>query len=179
MGEAVGRPRSGPARRALVAVVVALLTASCSLDGYAFRVDESISFLAPQARRTVDLPVTVRWHDDEPPRAPAADPARPDARYYAVFVDRSPIGPGRDLASVTDDPARCRDTVGCPSARQLRDAGVIITAERQVVLEFLTDQRPSSKTSSKDPHEVTVVRMAGDERVGEAAFRLTFFVRRG
>jgi hypothetical protein len=47
-----------------------------------------------------------------------------------------------------------------------------------VLLDFIADRRPSSHSDTKDTHEVTIVRMRGDKRVGETAFRRTFFVAR-
>lgn len=136
-------------RRAAVVVAGAvLLLSGCNTQGYAFRVDESIDVVAPKARSTVNLPVTIRWTDEN---AATAD-------RYGVFVDRAPIAAGRRLKE--------------------RDRDVYLTDTPRLTLELLDDLRPSTRGSSKDPHEVTIVRMQGDRRVGEAAFRVTFFVRR-
>lgn len=152
--------------------------AACDTSGYAFTVDTSIEFTAPTARSTSTLPVTVRWRDDEPPADLDVDPKDPDAEYYAVFVDRSPMGPNRTLLSLIDDKDSCRRVAGCPDADFLAARHVHLTDEPSLTLEFLADNRPGKRGTSKDPHEVTVVRMKGDRRVGEAAFRLNFFVRR-
>lgn len=154
------------------------LLSACDTSAYAFRVDERVRIVAPEARSTVTLPVTVRWTDDEPPAEPRVAAEDPEAEYYAVFVDRTPMGPGEPLSSLADEPERCADTPGCPDEGRLRDLGVLLTADTAVTLEFLADLRPSARASSKDPHELTIVRMRGDRRVGEAAFRVNFFVRR-
>lgn len=157
----------------------ASLLASCSTKGMAFRLDESITITDPDARSTVGLPTTVRWHDDEPPAQLRVDANDPDAEYYGVFVDRAPLGPGRRIESLIGKGDSCRRTPGCPDAAFLARLKVFFTAEPELELEFLTDLRPSERGGAKDPHEVTVVRMRGDRRVGEAAFRVNFFVDRG
>lgn len=160
--------------------LAALLLTGCSTTGFVYRVDTSIDIVQPQDRSLVDLPVTVRWVDDRDIGRYRVAPEDGSAPYYAVFIDRSPMGPNESLISLLPDDERevCRRTPGCPSPQRLRDLGVVLTAAPQVSLEFLADLRPSSRSGRKDPHEVTVVRMRGARRVGEAAFRTDFFVRR-
>lgn len=131
-----------------------LLLGGCSVDGYAFRVDDSINITMPRARSMVELPTRVRWQDSGAPDDLRVDPSDPDASYYGVFVDRAPLRPGQEVTQM---------------------AGMFLTAEPQVTLDVLS---ATTRPSSKDPHEVTIVRMRGNRRVGEAAFRVTFFVRR-
>lgn len=167
----------GMARLGLILVAALVLTA-CNTAGYAFKVDESIDITAPEDRATVELPVTVRWLDTTPPATPRVAPSDPTSEYYAVFVDRAPLGPGRRIASLVDENDSCRRTPGCPDDEFLARLKVFLTAKPDLTLEFLADLRPTERAGSKDPHEVTVVRMRGDRRVGEAAFRVTFFVDR-
>lgn len=162
----------------LVAVVVAGLLSGCDTSAYAFRVDESITITEPAAQSTVPLPVTIRWTDAEAPADPRVDPADPEAEYYAVFVDRSPLPPRRRLSALGDDPEACEKDPACPTKEYLRDKGVFLTAKPELTLKFLADRRASSRASSKDPHEVTIVRMRGDTRVNESAFLRPFFVQR-
>jgi hypothetical protein len=162
------------------ALLLAVALAACSTDGMAFRVDESIDVISPDARATIDLPVTVAWSDEKAPTAPRISLRDETAEYYAVFVDRSPIRPGASIVDVVDDIDRdtCIVTPRCPDPVALRDRGVVLTDEPAITLEFLKDLRPTSRGTSKDPHEVTIVRMRGDRRLGEVAHRVTFFVRR-
>lgn len=154
------------------------LLSACSTKGYAFRVDESIDMTAPKARSTVNLPVTITWVDEKPPANLKADIKDPTAEYYGVFLDRAPLGPGKDLRSVVPKNDSCRLTPNCPDITYLRERKIFLTATPKLTLEILEDLRASKRATSKDPHEVTVVRMRGDRRVGEAAFRVNFFVRR-
>lgn len=161
-------------------LVLLVALAGCSTSGMAFMVDDSIRVTAPEPRSTVSLPVTVRWLDASPPAVTRVAPADPEAEYYAVFVDRAPVRPGASVVDVIDDVDRrtCLAAPQCPDPKVLRDRGVLLTESTEVELEFLRDQRPASRATSKDPHEVAVVRMRGDRRTGEAAFRVSFFVRR-
>ncbi len=173
-----GRNRGGVRRATLFFLCAATLLAACNTRGYAFRVDESIDFTGPKARATVNLPVTITWADEKAPATLRADFRDPTAEYYGVFVDRAPIGPGKRLTSLVPDDDSCRRTPGCPGEAYFRDRDVFLTASPALTLELLDDLRPTNRGTSKDPHEVTVVRMRGERRVGEAAFRLNFFVRR-
>ena len=159
-----------------LAAALSVSVAGCDTSQYAFRVDESISFEAPKARSDVELPVTIRWTDDKPPADIRAEPSDPDASYYAVFVDRSPIGPGASLKSQAEDPEVCETDPKCPDEVFLNERGIFLTAEPVLQLEFLADGRPNDR--EKDTHEVIIVRMKGTERVGEAAWNQTFYVNR-
>ncbi len=159
-------------------LAASLLLAGCNTSEFAFRVDKSISFVAPQARKTVVLPTTVRWRDEEPPPLLKVAPSDATAEYYGVFVDRAPLAPGKTILSLIDADDSCRRTAGCPDAAFLARLKVYFTASPRLTLEFLADLRPSKRGGTKDPHEVTIVRMRGDRRLGEAAFTRTFFVDR-
>lgn len=167
-------------RRAAVLLLTSLALAGCNTTGFIYRVDTSIDIVRPEDRELVDLPVTVRWRDERGSSDFRVAPEDPAAQYYAVFLDRSPMGPGKTLTSLLPekDQPSCRRDPLCPSPERLRDLGVVLTAQPAITLEFLSDLRPSSRSTRKDPHEVTIVRMRGDQRVGEAAFRTDFFVRR-
>lgn len=165
-------------RRVASLLVLMTLVTACDTSNFAFKIDESIEIVEPKARTTVALPITIRWTDNNKPLVAKVAPRDPIAEYYAVFVDRAPMGPGKTLASLIKGPPPCRPSTGCPTSAQLSDLSVFLTAEPSLSLEFLTDLRSTSRGNQKDPHEVTIVRMRGDKRVGEAAFLQNFFVRR-
>jgi hypothetical protein len=155
---------------ALLLLLIAV--SGCSTKGFVFRTDASIRVAAPAGRARVVLPVTVAWTDDRR--------LGPDERY-GVFIDRTPMRPGRPVVSMIDEfkgaeKTTCRTTPGCPDPQVLLDRGIVLTGERTLKIEFLGDKRANGR--GDDPHEVTIVRMRGDERVGEAAFRVSFFVKR-
>ncbi|MEY2470555.1 MAG: hypothetical protein QOF21_3253 [Actinomycetota bacterium] len=165
-------------RRATIALALGLVLSSCNTSQFAFKVDKTISFVAPKARKTVDLPATVRWRDEEPPANLRVAPNDPTAEYYGIFVDRAPLRPGATVLSLVDEGDSCRRTPGCPDAVFLARLKAYFTTRPELTLEFLADLRPSKRGGTKDPHEVTIVRMRGDRRLGEAAFTRTFFVDR-
>jgi hypothetical protein len=159
-------------------LLVLAVVSACDTSNYAFKIDKSIEVVQPKARTEVSVPVMVRWTDSKAPTAMKVAPTDPSARYYALFVDVAPMGPGKRLASLVEDSDTCELAKGCPTASALADAGVHLSATPSLELEFIADRRPSSRGDTKDTHQVTIVRMQGDKRVGETAFRQTFFVRR-
>lgn len=165
-------------KRLAVVFTVMALAAACNTSNYAFKVDKSIDILSPKPRTDVALPVTIAWKDADPPANPRVDVTDPKAEYYAVFVDDAPIKAGKPLSDLLDEDVDCELADGCPTPEQLADEGVYLTAKPSVSLEFVADLRTTSRGNTKDVHDVTIVRMRGDERVGEAAFRQTFFIDR-
>lgn len=161
-----------------VLLVVVALAAACDTSNFAFKIDNSIQILAPKARTDVALPLTFAWKDTDPPANPRVDLKDPTAEYYGVFVDNAPIKAGKPLSSLLDEDVSCELSEGCPTGEQLGDEGVYLTARTTITIDFIPDLRPTSRGNTKDVHDVTIVRMRGDERVGEAAFRQTFFVDR-
>jgi hypothetical protein len=155
-----------------------LLLTGCDTSNYAFKIDKSIDIVEPTAREKVSLPVELRWTDERPPALPKVSVSDATAHYYAVFLDRAPVAAGKSIASLIPSDEQCRPSQGCPTAQRLADLRVFLSAKPQLVVEFLRDLRPTTKGDTKDVHEVTIVRMRGDKRVGEAAFRQTFIVRR-
>ncbi len=165
--------------RRVAAAVLLVLSAplvACDTSGYAFKVDETIEIVEPAARSEIDLPLLVRWTDEKPPARLRVDVADPDAEYYAVFIDRAPMGPGDRLESLLQRGTTCLPRQQCPTTQQLTDLNVHLVAEPALLLDFVADRRVAD--DSRDTHEVIIVRMRGDRRVGEAAFLQTFFVKR-
>jgi hypothetical protein len=165
-------------RRVAGLLVLIAVVSGCDTSNYAFKIDTSIKVVAPKARTDVSIPVRIAWTDSKAPVDLRLDPTDPLASYYAVFLDAAPMAPGKRLASLVEHSSQCRLSEGCPTAQQLADAGVHLSATTSIVLDFVADRRPSSHGDTKDTHEVTIVRMRGDKRVGETAFRRTFFVAR-
>jgi hypothetical protein len=164
-------------RRWVVTLLVALAATACDTSGYAFKVDKSITITAPKARAEVSRPLVVRWTDAKPPAKPRVAPADPTADYYAVFLDREALAPHKRLSSLVKGIRACSDIPGCPTTQQLEDLGVYLVAARSLTIPFVRDLRSTSRGGTKDVHELTIVRMRGDQRSGESAYLQTFFVR--
>lgn len=163
--------------RLYLLIVVLALTAGCDTSGFAFKVDKSITITAPKARSEVSRPLLVRWTDSQPPARPRVAPNDPKAEYYAVFLDRSAMPPRKRLSSLVKGIVKCSDIKGCPTKQQLEDLGVFLVARPSLSIPFVRDLRSTSRGGTKDVHELTVVRMRGDQRSGESAYLQTFFVR--
>jgi len=150
--------------RRLAAVLLVALLPACGIHGLNLTQDERVSIVSPKDRSTVDLPLTVRWtaHDFD--------------GTYAVFVDRSPLPPGRTLEWLARNDDVCRQTKGCPDSTWFSERNVLRTAETAVTIDRLPD---STRDNRRDRHEVTVVLLdRAGRRVGESAFRVEFEVHR-
>jgi hypothetical protein len=163
-------------RRWASLVLVAVAAGGCASQGLAFVQDHRVEIVAPPSHQTVKLPVTIRWrvtgfrvtgHDGH-----AAD----DAGYFAVFVDRAPVPPGKPLSWVAHDDHLCLATQGCPDASYLADRGVYSTTQTFLTLPQLPNQHAYR---NHEQHEVTVVLMdSTGHRIGESAFYVDFFYDR-
>lgn len=152
--------------------------AGCGAQGLAFRVDERLTFRAPVDRSTVALPVTLDWDiRDFEVTGPGGEP-RKDSGYFAVFLDGTPMPPGRDLRWVARNDRRCRRDAGCPDAAYLAGRGVYTATETELVLDQLP--RLGNEDDPRERHRATVVLLdARGARLGESAFEIAFDVERG
>jgi len=167
-------------QRRLTAVGLLALCAAfsgCVPQGLAFKTDERLSFESPEDRATVRLPVTLDWDiRDFEITGPGAEP-REDAGYFAVFVDSSPMPPGKTLRSTASADNSCRAADGCPDEAYLRARGIYTTTETELVLEQLPG---SSGGDRRERHRATIVLLdASGRRIGESAFDIAFDIDRG
>lgn len=151
----------------LVCVVAALLLAASAcgreLD---FARDERVSIVQPDENATVQLPLELSWTAEDF-----------DGRF-AVFVDRSPMRPGKDVRSlVPREDEVCRSNPRCPDENWLSARGVYLTSSPLLVVRSVPDRRSSDHQA--DRHEITIV-LLDDEgrRQGEGAFIREFRVER-
>ena len=168
-------------RRSRTADALLLLAATAALSGcvpqgLAFKVDERLSFTSPEDRSTVRLPVTLDWDiRDFEVTEPGGEP-REDAGSFAVFVDGSPMPPGKPLRWLARKDNSCRPADGCPDAEYLEARGVYTTTETELVLEQLPR---SSDEDRRERHRATIVLLdASGTRIGESAFEIAFDIDR-
>ena len=164
--------------RLISALVVFLLITGCTLD-VSFVEDERVTVVAPTDRSTVRQPVEVVWEftgfDITGPGGFDAD----DRGFFAVFVDRNPVQPGKLLSSIADDDPTCRLSPDCPDEAYFNSMGVFTTTDTALVLPALVDTRPRERPETSDWHEVTVVLVSPvGRRIGESAFSVRFVVDR-
>jgi hypothetical protein len=109
-------------------------------------------------------------------RSPGSEPPTKSAGYFSVFIDRAPIKPGRSLRSVGDTDRACVHDPSCPDAQYLADRQVYSATEP---LLKLTEVQPLETKDGVQLHGAIVVLMdTAGRRIGEAAWRLEFRVRK-
>jgi hypothetical protein len=152
-----------PAAVMAAAVVLLATLPGCGVQDLNFVQDDRVTITAPKDRASVRLPVTLRWTSTD------------FDGTYAVFVDRAPVPPGRDLRWLARDDELCDSTPGCPNDAWLRDRAVFATPDTSLTIDELPDLNGDS--DRREFHEATVVLLDRDgRRVGEAAFTVEFEV---
>ena len=167
-------------RRAATALALAALCtglSGCVPQGLAFKIDERLSFTSPKDRSTVRLPVTLDWEIRDFEVMEPGTEVREDAGYFAVFVDASPMPPGKPLSWIARKDNSCRESDGCPDEEYLNSRGIYTTTDTELVLEQLP--RTSNDEDRKERHRAIVVLLNGaGERIGESAFEIAFDLER-
>lgn len=164
--------RSALLRVAWVLLLVVTLPGCAAYGQLSFRQDHRLAFTTPQAYALVQQPVALSWTmEDFRVVEPRSDTPRDSAGYFAVFVDRAPVKPGRSLDDVADDDESCKREPKCPDAQYLADHGVYTTTATSIEL-----QVPAlESTETVQLHEVTVVLLdSAGNRIGEAAWHVPF-----
>jgi hypothetical protein len=163
-------------RPALTRLVgLALLASSCT-NGLAFVQDRRLQIVEPKAQKKVSLPVTVRWTIHDFVVTGPNGRAERNAGYFGLFLDRSPVPPGKPLTWIAHDDRRCKRIPGCPDTRYLNDRHVFFTTGRSFTFRLLPDLDASG---GHETHEVTIVLLDGRGiRIGEDAWYATFFYDR-
>ena len=180
-------------RRVLAAALVVsgvLATSGCvDLDEMQFVKDHRLQFQSPEDYELAELPLEVSWTMEDfevlpkPEKkaragrgakgakavtvAQVPEPTE-DAGYFAVFVDRAPIKPGRTLEDVGNGDPLCEDNPGCPDKAYLEAEGVYTTYEPTVTLELV---KALSSKEKIQLHQVTVILLDSEgRRIGEHAW---------
>jgi hypothetical protein len=94
-----------------------------------------------------------------------------------VFLDRSPVAPGKSVAEVGAGDLSCTRTNSCASDAYLRAHGVIVTKDLDVVLDSLPVSEGLAKADQPAVHEATVVFLDDSlHRVGQSGALISFRV---
>jgi hypothetical protein len=151
----------------------------CVPQGLAFKVDERLTFQSPKDRATVRLPVTLDWDiRDFEITEPGGEP-RDDAGYFAVFVDATPVPPGKPLSWIARKDNSCRSADGCPDEEYLLARGIYTTTKTELILEQLPRTGRGDEDDRRERHRATIVLLdAEGKRIGESAFEVAFDVTR-
>lgn len=146
---------------------LSLLLAACDWSDMAFVQDHRVRFIEPADRSTVTLPVTLSWEVEGFHVTGKDGRALRDAGYFAVFVDRSPIPPGKSLEWLAQQEDSCGSSA-CGSVDNL--SGVYATDDTRLKL-----TRLSATGRDIEKHEAVVVLLDGTgRRIGESAFYVQF-----
>jgi hypothetical protein len=148
------------------ALLAALATSSgCATSGLSFFIDDRVAITSPSESDEVVLPLEIAWQ------------ARDVDGYFAVFLDRSPMRPGRDLVSLVASSDPCRSAEVCPDATWLAEHDVYVTDQTSLTIATLPDRRANNRAA--DRHTLTIVLLdENGRRMGESAFTKEFIVER-
>jgi hypothetical protein len=148
-------------RAIVIALGAALAVGSCAGAPRSFVTDDRVHIESPPPLTTGEMPFTVRWTTQEA------------AASYAVFIDRSPIGPGRSLRELADD--QCRHLRGCPDPAYLAARGVYVTRSTSVAVPVLPPRGGVAGRADRPVHTATVVVLgAGGRRQGDSSWTVEF-----
>lgn len=154
-------------RAVVLAIVLALVASGCGVSNLAFTQDDRLSFVTPDDRAEVTLPLTVKWRVE--------DFDVPGDGSFAVFVDRAPQPPGKPMEWHARGDDSCRPTAGCPDETWFAQRHIFPTTETELTI----DQLPSRSDDRRELHEITVVLLDRQgRRVGETGWTLEFQVER-
>ena len=155
---------------ALLGPLAVLTCTACVPQGLAFRVDQRVQVVSPEDEATVSLPLTLRWTVRDFEVVAPGSPVRDGAGYFAVFVDATPMRPGKTLESLREADAVCEDP--CDDDSYFPARGIYPTAGTELVLEEL----PPASSDDED-HRATIVLLDGEgRRIGESSFHVDFTV---
>jgi hypothetical protein len=166
-------------RRLLPLVALAAFGAGCG-GPLQLRQDHRLRIVAPAEDAVVAPPVVVRWHVDRKAFRPRPFDGSHDAHrgVFAVFVDRAPMAPGRNIDSLAEHDAVCSVSPGCPDAAWLAEHGVFLTTRPALAFTALPVGSGRRAGAGRRRHEVTVVLLDGrGARIGESAWTRVFYER--
>jgi hypothetical protein len=149
-------------------VLAALLgLGGCGGVDRAFRQEDAVRITAPHSSAPSALPVTVTWSAG----------ASPDARRYAVFVDRAPMPPGKTLGWLARGDDACRSTPTCPDEAWLNDHAVYTASKPSLVVRAVPSSVLGDRSRSDGGHRLVLVELDGaGRRINEQVATRLFFV---
>lgn len=160
-------------------LLAAVVLSACSTTGLSLVVDDRLTYLHPEDREAVTLPLTIEWRmeDFTVTRSGGSDgDGAGDEGFFAVFIDRTPQPPAEPLAWFARDDDACQRDPQCPDDEWFATRGIHTTTDTSFTIDLLP--RPTDP-DRRELHEVTVVLLAPDGvRIGESAWTVEFEVER-
>jgi hypothetical protein len=153
----------------------ALLASACVSSNLSFRVDKRLHITSPKNRSEDSLPVHLAWTIRD---FAVKSSEGGSGGSFAVFVDRSPVPPGKPLSWLGRNDSECRSKPTCPDAAYLAQLGVYETTDTSLVLKAIQDDDPTS-TDKTSRHDATIILLDDSgKRIGEIAYNVTFDLKR-
>jgi hypothetical protein len=137
----------------------------CAVRGLAFVQDERVTITSPEENAAVTLPFEVAWTVE------GFDGT------FALFFDRSPMGPNKPLRSLVSRNDPCKSVNTCPDAAWLRDHSIYLTKATTFRVDSLPDLRSNPRAEDRHVLSVVLLDEAG-RRDGESVFTREFSVQR-
>jgi hypothetical protein len=165
-----------PGLRAGLATAAAVLTTACSVSNLNLVTDHRLHFLSPASRAHLHLPIVLRWTIQNFRSVPpaSATPSQTEG-YFAIFIDRSPVGPGESLASIAHNDTSCKRTPSCPDATYFTNRQIYTTTRTTYTLDHVDNLTGNRETQQL--HEVTVILLdSTGHRIAESAWYLDFWL---
>ena len=161
----------------LVLAAVLALSGCMSLEGLRFTVDDRVEITSPESRSTVQVPLTVSWTYRNFELAGSGRWTDRGVGSFAVFVDRAPMPPDKDMRWLFRKDRACLADDECPTESYLAERQVFLTDEPELTLEQLP--RPE-RPDDREEHTITIVLLDGSGyRIGESAWYVDVFLDRG
>jgi hypothetical protein len=157
-------------RRALFALVAALVLVPGCGQGLLFSQDRRIEIVSPARNGKVTLPFVVRWTVDRDVVIGR------DVGSFAVFFDSEPQPPDATLASLAKRDTVCKQTPGCPDRKYYEQRGIFVTTDTHLDVPTLYPVAGVDlDKGDHDRHDVTIVVLdAQGRRMTEASWSQLF-----
>lgn len=163
-------------RRSTLLLAIVLTLSGCGIAEVqvpiSFEADRDLKFLEPDDTERVSLPVTVAWK--------AGDDALEGGNRFALFLDKSPVGP-RDIVRIRlcGDRESEPPVAGQNRRRCKEDLGrhVWLTRDTELVLDCIRP-RENAPDRVRNRHTFSLIIVDEDNvRVGQAGVSRTFEIR--
>ena len=171
------RRRMGLARLIAAALALSALTGCVNVSQLAFTNDDRLSVVSPDDRALVTTPFTIQWRiADFRIAKPGSEAPTKDAGYFAIFLDRAPVKPGKTLRDVAKGDSSCKRIPTCPDQAYLADRGVFTTTGMSLQLDVVPALASKDKVQL---HSVIIILLDTEgRRIGESAWRTEFKLRK-
>lgn len=154
-------------------MLAAVALTGCDVAGMSFVQDKRVRVVEPEDRSHVSLPVTLKWDVFDFEVTGKDGQSSPDAGYFAVFVDRPPIPPGKTLEWYAKEDDSCGDSA-CGTVENI--AHVYTTKKTSITLKQLP---ADDRDRTEEKHEAVIILLDGKgARIGESAFYVRFYFDR-